>query len=106
MPSFLPNKDDVMNHVLKAPVTGMATVTAIAAEIFAGASRLQGRRRMIIKNEHPSLRLRIGGTGVTQLNGFPIEPGAALELSFDPEEDTLVYAISEGEQMEVSVIEW
>jgi len=106
MPGILPNKDDVLNHVLKEPVTGIATITATAAELFAGNSALEGRRRMIIKNEDPSLRCRIGGSDVSQHNGFPLEPGATLELAFDPEEEKPVYAISEGTEMEVSLIEW
>ena len=54
---YLPNRDDVLNHVISTPVTGVVTVTATAAEIFAGATRLPGRRKMLIKNEDPVLRM-------------------------------------------------
>lgn len=89
----------------RAPVTGVRTVTATAAEIFAGASRLAGRRKMILKNEDLALRFRIGSASVTQQNGFPIEPGAVVELSFDPSVDVPVYAISEGASLQVAVME-
>src|SRR5690554_4298918 len=67
-----------------APVTGVRTVTATAAELFAGASRLNGRRMMLIRNESTSIRIRVGGSSVTQQNGFPVEPGAVLQLQFHP----------------------
>ncbi|WP_299315569.1 hypothetical protein [uncultured Halomonas sp.] len=87
-----------------APVVGAKTVTATAAEIFAGASRLAGRRRMVLKNEDTVLRFRIGPSGVTQANGFPVEPLALLELDFDPTVDVPVYAISEGGNLSVAVV--
>ncbi|SFR16778.1 hypothetical protein [Desulfoscipio geothermicus] len=103
---LLPNRDDALNSTVRTPVTGVATVIATAAEIFAGASRLAGRRRMLIKNESDSLRVRIGSASVTQQNGFPIEPGAVLEIEFDPETDVPIYAISEGAEVEVAVMEY
>ena len=89
----------------RTPVTGVKTVTATAAEIFAGASRLNGRRKMILKNEDPVLRFRIGPSSVTQQNGFPVEPGSVLELTFDPNVSVPVYAISEGTNLQVAVME-
>lgn len=103
---YLPNRDDVLNHVISTPVTGVVTVTATAAEIFARATRLPGRRKMIIKNEDLVLRIRVGGLSLTQQNGFPIEPGAVLELDFDPTVDTPIYAISEGVAVSVAVMEY
>lgn len=103
---FLPNRNDVLNHVVATPITGVATVTATAAEIFAGVARLAGRRKMLIKNEDPVLRIRIGGLSVTQQNGFPVEPGAVLELDFDPTDDTPIYAVSEGVAVAVAVMEY
>jgi hypothetical protein len=90
---------------MRTPVTGVKTVTATAAEIFAGASRLVGRRKMILKNEDPILRFRIGPSSVTQQNGFPVEPSAVLELDFDPAVDVPIYAISEGASLLVAVME-
>ena len=103
---YLPNRDDVLNHVVSTPVTGVATVTATAAELFAGTARWPSRRKMLIKNEDPVLRIRIGGLSVTQQNGFPVEPGAVLELDFDPTDDTPIYAISEGVAVSVAVMEY
>jgi hypothetical protein len=102
----LKNLEDVLNHVVATPITGVATVTATAAEIFAGVARLAGRRKMLIKNEDPVLRIRIGGLSVTQQNGFPVEPGAVLELDFDPTNDTPIYAVSEGVAVAVAVMEY
>jgi hypothetical protein len=90
---------------MRTPVTGVKTVTATAAEIFAGTSRLAGRRRMILKNEDPVLRFRIGSSSVTQANGFPVEPLALVILDFDPTVDVPVYAISEGGNLKVAVME-
>jgi hypothetical protein len=90
---------------MRTPITGIKTVTATAAEIFAGSSRLSGRRKMILKNEDMILRFLIGPSGVTQQNGFPIEPGAIFELDFDPTVDVPIYAISEGANLNVAVME-
>ena len=103
---ILPNRDDVLNHVFKSPITGVKTVTATAAEIFAGTSSLTGRKKMLLKNEDSILRFRVGSSTVTQQNGFPVEPGGVLELDFDPEVAVPVYAISEGAAIQVAVIEY
>ncbi|NNG67355.1 hypothetical protein [Caldanaerobacter subterraneus] len=103
---ILPNRDDVMNCTIRTPVVGVKTVTATAAEIFAGTSRLAGRRKMILKNEDPVLRFRIGPATVTQQNGFPVEPGAIIEIDFDPSVDVPIYAISEGANLQVAVMEY
>lgn len=94
------------NRAIRTPVTGIVTVTATTAEIFAGASRLAGRRKMIIKNEDPVIRIRIGSSSVTQQNGFPIEPGAVFEIEFDPATDVPIYAISEGAEVQVAIMEY
>lgn len=94
------------NRSIRTPVTGVVTITSTAAEIFVGTSRLAGRRKMIIKNEDPVLRIRIGGSNVTQQNGFPIEPGAVFEIDFDPATDVPIYAISEGAEVQVAVMEY
>ena len=105
--SMIPSRTDVLNNtMLIAPITGIATVTATAAEIFAGASRLANRRKMLIKNEETALRIRIGGSTVTQQNGFPIEPGSVLEIEFDPTVALPIYAVSEGVSATVSIMEY
>ncbi|MDN5345025.1 MAG: hypothetical protein PWQ18_1139 [Clostridia bacterium] len=103
---ILPNRDDVMNSTIRTPVTGIKTVTATAAEIFAGTSALSGRRKMILKNEDHVLRFRIGPSTVTQQNGFPVEPGAVIEIDFDPAVYVPIYAISEGASLQVAVMEY
>ncbi|WP_029688881.1 hypothetical protein [Thermoanaerobacter sp. A7A] len=102
----LPNRDDTLNSTMRAPVVGVKTITATAAEVFAGVSALSGRRKMIVKNEDAVLRFRIGPSNVTQQNGFPVEPGAAVEFEFDPSNAVQIYAISEGASLDVSVIEF
>ncbi|WP_027309425.1 hypothetical protein [Caloramator sp. ALD01] len=92
--------------ITSTPVTGVKTVTSTAAEIFAGASAKANRRKMVIKNEDAVLRVRIGSSSVTQQNGFPVEPGAIVELQFDPSIYVPIYAISEGAQVQISVFEY
>lgn len=87
------------------PVTGIKTVTAIAAEIFAGTSAKASRRKLIIKNEDPVLRFRVGPSSVTQQTGFPVEPGATVIFQFDPAVAVPIYAVSEGASLQVSVME-
>lgn len=90
---------------LRSPVVGRRTVTATAAEVFAGASRLAQRRRLVIRNEDSVLRCLIGPSTITQQNGFPIEPGAVLEIPCDPAVAVPVYVISEGASLTVAVME-
>lgn len=99
----LPVED--LEATTSAPVTGIKTVTATAAEIFAGASVKANRRKLILKNEDPALRLRIGPSSVTQQNGFPVEPGATVEFRFNPSVAIAIYAISEGANLNVAVME-
>ena len=94
-----------IESMTSAPVVGVKTVTATAAEIFAGASAKSNRRKLILKNEDPVLRFRIGPSTVTQQNGFPVEPGAVVEIQFDPSTYVPIYAISEGASLQVAVME-
>lgn len=93
-------------RAMRTPVTGVRSVTSTATELFAGAARLAGRRYMLVRNESTTTRIRVGGSGVTQQNGFPVEPGVTLELPFDPAVDVPIYAISEGAAVDVAVMEW
>ena len=88
-----------------APVVGVKTVTATAAEVFAGASAKANRRKLLIKNESNTLRFRVGPSSLTQQNGFPVEPGASVEFQFDPATAVAIYAIAEGASLEVAVME-
>ena len=94
-----------IDSVAAAPVVGTKSVTATAAEIFAGASVKTTRRKLIIRNEDPILRLRIGPSSVTQQNGFPVEPGATAIIQFDPATAVAIYGISEGAALNVAVME-
>lgn len=91
--------------VTGAPVVGVKTVTAVAVEIFAGASVKANRRKLILKNEDQALRFRVGPSTLTQQNGFPVEPGAVTEFEFDPGTAVAIYAISEGASLDVAVME-
>lgn len=92
-------------EIISAPVVGVKTVVATAAELFAGASAKVGRRKLVIKNEDQCLRLRVGPSTLTQQNGYPIEPGAIAEFKFDPNTAVPIYAISEGAAISVAVWE-
>jgi hypothetical protein len=87
------------------PVTGVKTVTSDAAEIFAGASRLDGRSLLRIRNMEDSLRVRVGKSDVTDTTGYGIEPGETKEIAIDRESDIGVYIISEAGNAEVEVWE-
>lgn len=99
------NTAAIYNATMRNPVTGLKTVTATAAEVFAGASRLNNRRRMLIRNEDQVLRCRVGSASVTQQNGFPLEPGATIEMEFEPSVYVQIYAVSEGAPLQLAVIE-
>jgi hypothetical protein len=89
-----------------APVTGVKTVTATAAEIFAGASRKENRRYLIVKNESTQYRIRIGSSTVTAATGFPVEPGGIIEFNFNPSVVVQIFAVSESaNSVEVAVME-
>lgn len=94
-----------IESVTAAPLTGVKTVTATAAEVFAGGSVKANRRMLAIRNDDPVLRCRIGKSDVTQQTGFPIEPGATVHIQFDPATAVAVYAISEGAALSISVLE-
>lgn len=87
------------------PVVGSKTITATAAEIFAGASAKTNRRKLFVKSEESVLRFRIGPSTVTQQSGTAIEPGAAILITLDPAIAVPVYAISEGASLQVTVWE-
>lgn len=96
----------ISNYMLNSPPTvGEKTVTAVGAEIFAGASVMSGRQVLIIRNDDPALRIRVGPYGTTQQNGTPVEPGASAEFPFDQAVSVPIYAISEGAAVIVKIWE-
>ena len=92
-------------RVSSPPVTGVKTVTGVAAEIFAGTSRKAGRSRLVLRNMHSSLRFRVGSPTVTDTTGFGVEPQAVVEIDIDPASDVPWYAVSEAGAISVEVFE-
>ena len=100
-----PSVKNASNTVTTNPVIGVKSVTATAAAIFAGASVLANRKKMILRNEDPAIRCRVGPSTVSQQSGFPIEPGGVLEITFDPVTAISIFAISEGASIQMAVME-
>jgi hypothetical protein len=104
-----PNSDGSLNTlngvINQSPLTGAKTVIATAAEVFAGASAKSNRRMLFIKNTDPVLRCKVGASGVSQQTGTSLEPGAAVEIKFDPGIYVPIFAISEGASIKVEVWE-
>jgi len=84
--------------------TGAKTVVSTAAEIFAGASRLDNRHAMVITNMGADI-VYIGAVGVTTSNGFPIFPQDTLRIEFDPTSSVGVFACTSGSNVQVRVVE-
>lgn len=84
--------------------TGAKTIASTAAEIFAGSSRLAGRHAMVITNGGVG-HVYIGASGVTTNNGFPLFPGDTIRIDFNPESNVPVFAVSDGANVNVRVVE-
>jgi len=91
--------------VESAPVTGIKTVTSTVAEVFAGSSRKANRSKLIIRNLHPAVAIRIGGSGTTDTIGQSLEPGASVEIDFSPSTAVPIYAVSTAGNVSVEVLE-
>jgi hypothetical protein len=91
--------------VESAPVTGIKTVTSTVAEVFAGFSRKANRSKLIIRNLHPAVAIRIGGSGITDTIGQSVEPGASVEIDFSPSTAVPIYAVSTAGNVSVGVLE-
>lgn len=91
---------------LRNMVGATKTATSVASEVFAGASRLTGRRGVIIKNEHPYLRIRVDGGAVTHKTGVALEPFWAALFALDPAVDVPIYVISEAGMAPYGVVEF
>jgi hypothetical protein len=91
--------------VVSAPVTGTKTVTSTVAEIFAGASRKASRRKMVVRNLHQSVPVRVGGVSITDAIGQLLEPGASVEVNFHPNQAVPIYVVSTAGNVPVEVIE-
>jgi hypothetical protein len=85
-------------------VTGAKTIVSTAAEIFAGASRLDNRHAMVVTNTGADI-VYIGDSGVTASNGFPLFPQDTLRIEFDPTSSVGVFACTSGTNVQVRVVE-
>lgn len=92
-------------RISSAPVVGVRTITSIAAELHAGASRKVGRTLLMVRNLDPAVRVRVGPSTVSDRTGFGIEPEAVLTLAIDPGSDVPIYAVSEAGAVQVEVLE-
>lgn len=91
--------------VTSAPATGTKTVTNTVAELFAGSSRKTNRNRIIVRNLHQSIPVRIGGSSISDTLGQLLEPGASVEIDFDPATAVPIYAVSTAGDISVEVLE-
>lgn len=91
---------------LRNMIGATKTATSVASEVFAGASRLAGRRCVIVKNEHPYLRIRVGGGAVTHKTGVALEPFWVAIFTLDPAVDVPIYVISEAGMAPYGVVEF
>ena len=91
--------------VESAPVTGIKTVTSTVAEVFAGSSRKANRSKLVIRNLHQAVAIRIGGSGITDTIGQSLEPGASVEIDFSPSTTVPIYAVSTAGNVSVEVLE-
>ena len=91
--------------VESTPVIGIKTVTSTVAEVFAGSSRKANRSKLIIRNLHQTIPIRIGGSNITDTIGQSLEPGASVEIDFSPSTAVPIYAVSTAGNVSVEVLE-
>lgn len=80
---------------VKEIATGLKTVTTTGAELFAGASPLSRRVRMLVYNAGQD-NVYWGNGAITASTGFPLLPGDSIVFTFEPTKEVPVYFISEG----------
>lgn len=93
------------DSITSNPVTGLKTITATAASLFAGSLRLANRSKVTVRNDDPAIRIRVGPSGVTQQSGFPVEPGGFAEFLINRAQAVEIFAISEGASVVAEVWE-
>lgn len=85
---------------------GLRTLTDTPIELFAQASALPNRGRLVVRNLSGHTRARVGVlTANLQRDGEIVEPGEVLGLACDPAVHLPVYACSEGGALTVHVEE-
>lgn len=77
-----------------APVVGSKTVSNVAAEIFAGTSRLEGRYSITVYNEG-HVNVYWGASNVSVENGYPLLPGDAVTLTVSPHVEIPIFMVAE-----------
>jgi hypothetical protein len=86
-------------------INNVVTVGATQTELKAGASPLSGRTQLILYPPAAGI-IYWGATGVTAANGAPLAAGSSpLVLSFDPLTPLSIYAINDGTNRDVKVVE-
>jgi hypothetical protein len=89
-----------------APATGTVTVQAAAAvELKAGASALDGRTRLVIKNPSIDTAVRIGGSEITTKRGYLLEPQGTVTIEQNSATAVAVYGRSTGWEVSLEVLE-
>ncbi len=91
--------------VESAPVTGIKTVTSTVAEVFAGSNRKANRSKLVVRNLHQAVAIRIGGSDITDTIGQSLEPGASVEIDFSPSTTVPIYAVSTTGNVSMEVLE-
>lgn len=90
-------------------VNACKTVGTTGAELFAGGSRMSGRRRMRVANEGSiAIYYGVGDSTITADitgTGQPIAPGDSEVFYFVPLQDIPVYFIATGSNANVKVSE-
>ena len=98
--SVVINYEDI-NSVLGVAQSTAVNITGTAAQLTPPATRLRGRRKMIITNG--ATEIFIGGANVTSSNGLPLAADATLELDVLDVGD--LYAVTGGGSSDVRILE-
>ena len=98
-----PNMKAFVSPLITAPVTRIVTLT----ETPVALNSKSALRQITVKNTDPSIRARLGETGMTPANrkGLALEPGAIYQESFDPTVSVTIYGRSDGAAIELEVYE-
>lgn len=91
--TFEPNPTPVTlkdRNLTQAPISGAKTLTSVIGELFAGASRLSGRKYVLVYNESPNT-VYLGGPNMLITNAMPLLPGDYRQFTVDPTKDFGLY---------------
>lgn len=85
--------------------TGVKTITGSPVEIFAGVSKMEGRKHLRIRNSNSVVDIKIGPSNVTADTGWTIEAGGEMSFDFDFAVHTPIYAVSTAGAVRLEVFE-